>query len=172
MRCNNGYVKGISIHVANSSLQIWMKIKQMFIYLPDKDVMAQDRFPRSSFPYSAALDQTSFDDLSVGWTAWFLEDDAGQGGRGYGGRWGGGRGWGQGHACPKYFGHLSVGWMVGVRKWSRGGWEVPALHQAEEVHLHPLYAPWRPSLHLSYSTAYTTLYIPSIFSWHPCINTL
>ena len=86
MRCNNGYVKGISIHVANSSLQIWMKIKQMFIYLPDKDVMAQDRFPRSSFPYSATLDQTSFDDLSVGWTVWFQEDAAGQGGRGYGGR--------------------------------------------------------------------------------------
>ena len=75
-------------NVANSSLQIWMKIKQMFIYLPDKDVMAQDRFPapRSSFAYSATLDQKSFDDLWVGWTVWFQEDDAGQGDRGYGGR--------------------------------------------------------------------------------------
>ena len=74
MRCNNGYVKGISIHVANSSLQIWMKIKQMFIYLPDKDVMAQDRFPapRSSFAYSATLDQESFDDLSVGFRKMML----------------------------------------------------------------------------------------------------
>ena len=38
------------------------------------------------FPYSATLDQKSFDDLWVGWTVWFQEDDAGQGDRGYGGR--------------------------------------------------------------------------------------
>ena len=50
MRCNNGYVKGISIHVANSSLQIWIKIKQIFIYLPDKDVKTGSLPPEALFP--------------------------------------------------------------------------------------------------------------------------